>query len=287
MFFAALMLGADWGFKIVDVAYATIGYGDGGGGADYVMAENGRRLKDMPGIPKVEMATVSRFFERATEKLGAVTPRRDDFELALAQYVLSRTNKPVLGICRGIQVLNVAMGGTLHIDLPADGKLCHSLTMYPRNVRTHEITILDGTRLEQVMGLKGRVNSFHHQAIKDIAEGLIVTAVSEPDQVIEAVEATQSLSVQSLDVQAGEDEDTPLWSLIGQEDSEIDNVELKDLLARVIETLSEAEKKVLQMRYFEERTQRDIANEMGVSQMFVSRVERKMLARFREALVGA
>ena len=49
----------------------------------------------------------------------------------------------------------------------------------------------------------------------------------------------------------------------------------------------DAEKKILQMRYFEERTQRDIANEMGVSQMFVSRVERKMLARFREALVNA
>lgn len=131
----------------------------------------------------------SLFGERATEKLGTVTPRRDDFELALAKYVLEKTNKPVLGICRGIQVLNVAMGGTLHIDLPADGKLCHSLTMYPRNVRTHEVTIHEGTRMEQVMGLKGSVNSFHHQAIKDIATGLKVTAVSEPDMVIEAVEA--------------------------------------------------------------------------------------------------
>lgn len=55
--------------RIVDVAYATVGYGDGGGGADYVMAENGRRLRNMPGVPKVEMATVSKFFARATEKL--------------------------------------------------------------------------------------------------------------------------------------------------------------------------------------------------------------------------
>lgn len=54
--------------RIVDCAYATVGYGDGGGGADYVMAENGSRLKNMPGIPKVEMASVSRFFEIATEK---------------------------------------------------------------------------------------------------------------------------------------------------------------------------------------------------------------------------
>ena len=105
--------------------------------------------------------------------------------------------------------------------------------------------------------------------------------------VIEAVEATQSLSMQSLDVQAGEDEDTPLWSLLGSEDDGFDSVEMKDLLAQVIRTLSDAEKKILHMRYFEERTQRDIANEMGVSQMFVSRVERKMLARFREALAEA
>ena len=105
--------------------------------------------------------------------------------------------------------------------------------------------------------------------------------------VIEAIEATQSLSMQSLDVQAGEDEDTPLWSLLGSEDEGFDNVEMRELLAPVMQTLSDAEKKILQMRYFEERTQRDIANEMGVSQMFVSRVERKMLARFREALVDA
>ena len=105
--------------------------------------------------------------------------------------------------------------------------------------------------------------------------------------VIEAIEATQSLSMQSLDVQAGEDEDTPLWSLLGSEDEGFDNVEMRELLAQVMQTLSDAEKKILQMRYFEERTQRDIANEMGVSQMFVSRVERKMLARFREALVNA
>lgn len=105
--------------------------------------------------------------------------------------------------------------------------------------------------------------------------------------VLEAIEATQSLSVTSLDVQAGEDEDTPLWSLLGSEDEEIETVALRDLLRQVMETLSDAEKKILHMRYFEERSQRDIANQMGVSQMFVSRVERKMLARFREALVEA
>lgn len=129
------------------------------------------------------------FGERATVELGAVTPRRDDFELALVRYVINETNKPVLGICRGIQVMNVAMGGTLHIDLPGDGKLCHSLTMYPRNVQTHDVNVTPGTRMEDIMsGNKGRVNSFHHQAIRDVADCFVISAVSADDGVVEAVE---------------------------------------------------------------------------------------------------
>ena len=129
------------------------------------------------------------FGERATAQLGTVTPRRDDFELALARYVMNETDKPVLGICRGIQVMNVAMGGTLHIDLPADGKLSHSLTMYPRNVRTHNVTIVPETRMEEIMaGREGRVNSFHHQAIRDTADCFIVSAWSSDDHVVDAVE---------------------------------------------------------------------------------------------------
>ena len=129
------------------------------------------------------------FGQRATAQLGAVTPRRDDFELALARYIMNETDKPVLGICRGIQVMNVAMGGTLHIDLPSDGKLCHSLTMYPRNVRTHDIRVTDGSMMEDIMeGREGRVNSFHHQAIREVADCFVVTAVSSEDGVIEAVE---------------------------------------------------------------------------------------------------
>ena len=129
------------------------------------------------------------FGERATAQLGAVTPRRDDFELALTRYVLEKTDKPVLGICRGIQVMNVAMGGTLHIDLPSDGKLCHSMGMYPRNVRTHTVRVASGSRMEGFMdGQTGCVNSFHHQAIRDVAEGFAVSAVSVPDDVVEAVE---------------------------------------------------------------------------------------------------
>lgn len=129
------------------------------------------------------------FSERATAKLGTVTPRRDSFELALAKYVLEKTDKPILGICRGIQVMNVAMGGTLHIDLPSDDKLCHSLNMYPRDEYTHDVVLSAGTRMEKIMGATtGKVNSFHHQAIKDLAPDLVVSALSVPDDVVEAVE---------------------------------------------------------------------------------------------------
>ena len=100
-----------------------------------------------------------------------------------------------------------------------------------------------------------------------------------------AIEATQSLSVASLDAQAGEDEDTPLWAMLGGEDENIEKAELRSMLADVMRRLSDAERRILRARYFEERSQRDIAQEMGVSQMYVSRVERKMLARFREALL--
>lgn len=129
------------------------------------------------------------FDMRATAQLGSVTPRRDHFELALTRYVLEHTDKPVLGICRGIQVMNVAMGGTLHIDLGAEGKLCHSLNMYPRNVRTHDLKIIPGTRMAGIMGgCDGRVNSFHHQAVRDVADCFEVSAVSADDEVVEAVE---------------------------------------------------------------------------------------------------
>lgn len=130
-----------------------------------------------------------RYGQRATGHLGSVTPQRDAAELAIARYAIEKTDKPVLGICRGIQVMNVAMGGTLHIDLPDAGKLCHSLTMYPRHMTAHGIEVARGTLLADIMGSgQGRVNSFHHQAVDALAPGFLVSAVSAPDQVIEAME---------------------------------------------------------------------------------------------------
>lgn len=126
---------------------------------------------------------------RPNAHLGSVSPRRDAAEIAIARHVLRETDKPLLGICRGVQVMNVAMGGSLYIDLPDEGKLAHALSMYPRHQVSHEIDVREKTHLAKAMGVGKRyVNSFHHQAVKELAEGFTVSAYSEPDAVIEAIE---------------------------------------------------------------------------------------------------
>ena len=118
-----------------------------------------------------------------------ISEKRDETELTLLKHVLNETDKPVFAICRGLQVLNVAMGGTLIIDLPSAGKDEHSLRQFPREKFSHEITVKEGSRLKDIMKDETRVNSFHHQAIDEAAEGLVVTAYSLNDHVIEAAEA--------------------------------------------------------------------------------------------------
>jgi putative glutamine amidotransferase len=114
---------------------------------------------------------------------------RDLFELALFAAARQR-ELPVLGICRGIQVVNVALGGTLWQDLPSErpGAVDH----YPeagRSERTHLVRIQPGTLTATALGgTELRVNSFHHQAIRELAAKLVATGWSE-DGLIEAVEA--------------------------------------------------------------------------------------------------
>ena len=128
--------------------------------------------------------------KRPTGKLGNVCPRRDSAELVLADYVLHHTSKPLFGICRGVQVLNVALGGTLHIDLPSIGTESHSLNMYPRSMESHLVEVEEDSTLARILGSGGHhwVNSFHHQAVDALGKGLTITARSSPDAVIEAVE---------------------------------------------------------------------------------------------------
>lgn len=131
------------------------------------------------------------FGQQPCRELGRVDARRDRQELLLARHALRETRLPVLGICRGIQVMNVVCGGTLHQHLPAAGFACHTLTMYRRAEGSHAVSITPGSRLHTLLGESAWVNSFHHQAVGCVAEGFTATATS-PDGVVEAIEPSGS-----------------------------------------------------------------------------------------------
>ena len=113
---------------------------------------------------------------------------RDLFELALFASARQR-ELPILGICRGIQLVNVALGGTLFQDLPSErpGPVLHDPGA-SRDARTHEVRLQPGSRAAAALGGPTiMVNSFHHQAIDRLASGLVATGWTE-DGLIEAVE---------------------------------------------------------------------------------------------------
>ena len=119
--------------------------------------------------------------------LGETNARRDQWEIALVRAARAR-RVPTLAICRGIQILNVALGGTLVQDIPAQwpGALPHEND--DRGARSHPVDTLAGSRTQDALGAaRVTVNSVHHQAIDKLAPGLRVTARS-PDGLVEAVE---------------------------------------------------------------------------------------------------
>lgn len=124
-------------------------------------------------------------------RIDGVDLSRDFIELKMIQAAAADA-KPFLGICRGCQVINVALGGTLYTHIPDQlpNALDHS---YPGNMRTmlvHEIKIDEGTRVADIFGEPIiQVNSLHHQGLKDIAPSLRVAGIA-PDGLVEAVELT-------------------------------------------------------------------------------------------------
>ncbi|OXR41083.1 gamma-glutamyl-gamma-aminobutyrate hydrolase family protein [Nocardia cerradoensis] len=114
--------------------------------------------------------------------------RRDDYEIALVRHAIAR-GKPILGICRGHQVLNVALGGTLIPDLPDQGIEHYSLAAVPdrRPDREHRVDFDAGTLAAKLYGPRSAVNSWHHQAVDRPGEGLVVSGRA-PDGVVEAIE---------------------------------------------------------------------------------------------------
>jgi putative glutamine amidotransferase len=142
----------------------------------------------------------SRYGEPAHESVVEIDERRDEFELALIAEA-RRRDLPIFAICRGIQVLNVACGGTLVQDIPSQvpGALEHSFKVPPHEPYSlaHEMWLDKDTLLAKLMRERlsdadsCEVNSRHHQAIKAVAPGFQVSATA-PDGVIEAIEDPSS-----------------------------------------------------------------------------------------------
>jgi putative glutamine amidotransferase len=126
---------------------------------------------------------------RRHEQTGPTESILDDFELAAARAADMR-GMPILAICRGLQVMNVARGGTLHQHLPdvvGDG-IGHR-QQRPGTETTHWVNVAPGSRLADVLGGRGRakVNSFHHQAVDTVGRGLVISARAS-DGTVEAFE---------------------------------------------------------------------------------------------------
>ena len=146
----------------------------------------------LPGGADIDPAN---YREQRHPKCDRSDPARDRVELQLTQWAM-HDRKPVLGVCRGLQVINLAGGGTLWQDLESQRPESIKHDYFPfrdghsRDHLAHPVTVRPGTHLAEIVGPGShQVNSMHHQAIRELARGLVVSATA-PDGVIEAVETT-------------------------------------------------------------------------------------------------
>jgi putative glutamine amidotransferase len=139
----------------------------------------------LPGGPDLQPAS---YGEQPHPRLGPTEPSVDALELALIRAA-DRRGLPILGICRGMQALNVARGGDLHQHLPdvVGEAVCHRQEEVG-GIPTHGVRLAPGSTLRALLGSDAvAVNSFHHQAVRGLGRGLVATAWA-PDGTIEALE---------------------------------------------------------------------------------------------------
>ena len=136
--------------------------------------------------------------EEIIPQCGEISALRDAVEIGLFLKAMD-IDLPVLGICRGIQVMNVALGGTLYQDIETqlEGAVKHPCYDTPRD-KVHEVTVIENSLIHRIAGLKRfSVNSRHHQGVKRLGHGLVATAYSK-DGLIEAVDYPQAKFVTAI-----------------------------------------------------------------------------------------
>ncbi|MBO0837792.1 MAG: gamma-glutamyl-gamma-aminobutyrate hydrolase family protein [Actinobacteria bacterium] len=190
-----------------------------GAGADIALLPSGSLLSEemlrrfhgfvLPGGSDVHP---HHYGEEPGPELGGVDEELDELELALALWAAER-GRPLLGLCRGHQVVNVALGGTLYQDILTDGVSRHQHYVpaeLGRNHLDHWIDVDPDSRLRRVVGATSlQVNSFHHQAVKRVASGLRVSATSRDDGIVEGLESADG---RILTVQCHPEELALKWS---------------------------------------------------------------------------
>ncbi len=130
-----------------------------------------------------------RYGNQPHQKVERMDADRDRVEIHLVQ-VLIRLGKPFFGICRGCQVINIALGGSLYEDLPEQfpGDIQHDNHDHPRNYLAHTVYVKSYTYLSQILAVTStEVNSLHHQGVNRLAQELKISAIA-PDGLIEAFE---------------------------------------------------------------------------------------------------
>lgn len=132
--------------------------------------------------------------KRPMPHCGRVIMERDAYDLLIARYCYDQ-KLPILGMCRGIQLLNVSRGGTLYQDLGKEAGLthCYMGNVGPRNYRVHTTSFTPGSILHRIFGDQVRTNSFHHQGVWEPGENVEVTALAE-DGAVEGIEISGGAS---------------------------------------------------------------------------------------------